>query len=95
MIGAAAQKFRESGFSVVGIGIDSGDKIREYVAKFDVRYDILVAGPETIGLMKQLGNPAGGLPFSVLLDRQGRIAGRKLGPYRGGELEGVVEPLLR
>jgi thiol-disulfide isomerase/thioredoxin len=95
LIGAAAQKYREKGFSAIGIGIDNGDKIREFAAKFSVQYDFLVSGPEAVELMKRLGNPAGGLPFSVLLDRRGRIAERKLGPFRAGELEGVVEPLLR
>lgn len=95
LIGAAAQRYRENGFSAVGIGIDSGDKIRDFAAKFSVRYDLLVSGPEGIELMKRLGNPSGGLPFSVLLDRQGKVVGKKLGAFRTGELEGVVEPLLR
>ena len=95
LISAAAQKYRENGFSAVGIGIDHVDKIRDFAVKYAVRYDLLVSGPEAVELMKRLGNPAGGLPFSVLLDRQGRIAQRKLGPFLAGELEGIVEPLLR
>ena len=95
LISAAARKYRENGFSTVGIGIDNVDKIREFAAKFSVQYDLLVSGPESIELMKRLGNPAGGLPFSVLLDRQGRIAERKVGPFQAGELSRVVEALLR
>jgi hypothetical protein len=92
LLGAATQKL---GFSVVGIGIDSADKIHEFAANVGVRYELLVAGPEAIALMKALGNTSGGLPFSVFLDRRGGVALRKLGPLSGPELEGVVLPLLR
>jgi thiol-disulfide isomerase/thioredoxin len=86
---------RKYGFSGVGIGVDSAAKIREFVANVGVKYEMLIAGPEAIPLMKELGNPSGGLPFSVLLDWHGRLAGRKLGPFVGPELEGMVVPLLR
>jgi hypothetical protein len=56
---------------------------------------MLVAGLEAIQLMKDLGNPSGGLPFSLVLDRRGRLAQRRLGPLVGVELEGIVAPLLR
>ncbi|HUQ24607.1 MAG TPA: TlpA disulfide reductase family protein [Burkholderiales bacterium] len=86
---------RKHAFSTVGIGIDSVAKIREFVANFSIRYEMLVSGMEAVPLMKALGNPGGGLPFSLLLDRSGRIAGRKLGPFDQRELEGMIAPLLR
>jgi thiol-disulfide isomerase/thioredoxin len=92
ILDAAAQKY---GFSAVGIGIDSAAKIREFASKYGIRYEMLVAGLEAIQLMKDLGNPSGGLPFSLVLDRRGRLAQRRLGPLVGVELEGIVAPLLR
>jgi peroxiredoxin len=92
LLDAASAKF---GLSVVGIGIDSADKIREFIAKIGVRYETLVAGAAAIELMKGLGNSPGGLPFTLIIDRAGRIASRKLGPLGRAELEGIVAPLLR
>jgi thiol-disulfide isomerase/thioredoxin len=92
ILDAAAQKY---GFSAVGIGIDSAVKIREFASNYGIRYEMLVAGAGAIQLMKDLGNSLGGLPFSLLLDRRGRVAYRKLGPLVGAELEGIVSPLLR
>ncbi len=92
LLGATAQKL---GFSAVGIGIDSADKIREFAANYGIRYEQLVAGADAIPLMKALGNAGGGLPFSLLLDRRGGLGQRKLGPLSGPELEGIVGPLLR
>lgn len=92
ILDAMAQKYA---FPVVGIGIDSAAKVREFVANYSIRYEMLIAGAEAIQLMKETGNPAGGLPFSLLLDRSGRIVRRKLGALDQPELEGIVTPLLR
>lgn len=92
LLDAAASKF---GLSVVGIGIDHASKIREFVANIGVRYEMLVAEVQAIDLMRALGNASGGLPFTVVLDRAGRIAARKLGPLSAEELQGFVTPLLR
>lgn len=92
LLDAAGRKF---GIPVVGIGIDQVDKIRQFAANVSVRYEVLVAGQEGIQLMRDLGNPAGGLPFTLALDRRGRIAGRKLGALSEAELEGMLKPLLR
>ena len=92
ILDAAARKYS---FSAVGIGIDSAVKISEFAANYGIRYEMLVAGVEAIQLMKNLGNPSGGLPFSLVLDRRGRVAHRKLGPLAEAELEGIVTPLLR
>ncbi|MEA3191816.1 MAG: hypothetical protein QOD26_149 [Betaproteobacteria bacterium] len=92
VLDAVAQKY---GFSAVGIGIDSVSKIRDFVANYALRYEMLVAGAEAVQLMKDLGNPSGGLPFSLLLDRSGRLSSRKLGAFDRRELEGMVTPLLR
>jgi len=92
ILDAAARKY---GFSAVGIGIDSASKVQEFAANYAIRYEMLVAGLDAIQLMKDLGNTSGGLPFSLLLDRRGRVAYRKLGPLTAPDLEGIVTPLLR
>jgi len=91
---AAKQHHARKGFEVIGIGIDNAAKISDFAAKFLINYQLLVADADAIGLMRQLGNPAGALPYTVLLDRNGAIAHRKLGAFRKEELERVLAGLL-
>ena len=86
---------RKYAVSVVGIGIDSAAKIREFVSNIGVRYEILVGDPSALTLVKELGNRSGGLPFTLVLDRAGRVAHRKLGAYSEPELDGIVTSLVR
>ena len=91
---AAKQQWASRGFEVVGIGIDSADKIREFSITYKVNYPVLVADGSALQLLRRLGNQAGGLPYSVVLDRTGSIAQRHLGALTAAELSRVVESLF-
>lgn len=92
---AAKQQYASKGVEVVGIGIDSADKIGEFAAIYGVNYPILVADAKAIELMRNLGNTAGGLPYTAFINRRGALARRKLGPLARAELQEVLDGLLR
>jgi len=89
------QKYRERGLEVVGIGIDNAAKIRQFTSEFMISYPVLVGDSGGIELMRKLGNREGGLPFTVVLDRHGAIAYRRLGLLKRGDLQAALEPLVR
>ena len=92
---STSKKHAAAGLEVVGIAIDTVDKIREYAAKFGISYPVLVGDMRAIDLLRKIGNPAGALPYTVTLDRSGALAARKLGAYKPAELEQVLAPILR
>jgi thiol-disulfide isomerase/thioredoxin len=88
-------KYRDRGVDVVGIGVDKLPNIREFAANLKITYPLLVGDMRALDLMRRLGNEAGALPFTAILDGQGVVTYRKLGAFREGELEPVLAPLLR
>ena len=70
------------GGAVVGIGIDTPSAIRAFVARHGFSYPLLMGGVEGTELARQLGNPTGALPFTVVIDAKGRVIERKLGRIR-------------
>ncbi|MBC3884219.1 TlpA family protein disulfide reductase [Undibacterium griseum] len=64
---------------IVGLGIDSPSNISEFAKKYSISYPLLVAGLEGSELSRQLGNLAGGLPFTVLITPDGKVAKSYLG----------------
>ena len=92
---AAQQQHSSSMVQIVGIGIDHADKIVEFAAQLKITYPLLVADSTALDTMKQLGNRSGGLPFTVVLDRRGVVAKTRLGALKPGELDLILEPLLR
>jgi peroxiredoxin len=70
------------GVQVVGIGIDTPANVAQFVKRMQVSYPLVVAGIEGAELARQFGNASGALPYTVLIDRQGRVVHRILGRVR-------------
>ena len=75
---------------VVGIGIDSPSNIKAFAEKGQYPYPLLVAGFGGTELSKQLGNQSGALPYTVVIDGEGRVIERKLGRIKLEELRSTV-----
>lgn len=74
------------GWVVVGLAIDQPTAVRNFLSRTPVGFPIGLAGLEGGELMKQLGNAAGALPFTVVFGRDGRILQRKMGKVTPAEL---------
>ncbi|MEI2415200.1 TlpA disulfide reductase family protein [Orrella sp. JC864] len=81
---ALQKKFPQVRF--VGIGIDTAENIRAFTEKVQVSYPLLVAGHQGIDIVRSLGNSAGGLPFTVVFDADGRVNRRILGQVKPDDL---------
>jgi thiol-disulfide isomerase/thioredoxin len=92
---AARQKYGPKGVEIVGIAIDSAAKVREFSSSFNISYPILLAEAGGLDLMRQLGNNTGGLPYTVVADRQGTPVQRKLGAFKGADLDSILAPMVQ
>ena len=73
------REFSAKGWKVVGLAVDGPTPVREFLAKVQVGLDIGLAGFGGTELAQTLGNTVGGLPFTVLIDAQGRVRHRIMG----------------
>lgn len=81
-----AQAHAAQGWQVLGLAIDQRSAVQQFLGKTPVRFPIALAGAEGTQWVRELGNPAGGLPFTAVFDAQGRLVQRKLGPTDQEEL---------
>ena len=70
---------RAKNISFIGIGIDSPDAMTEFAKIYQITYPLYVGGISGTQLMTDLGNKAGGLPFTVILNKSGDV----VKTYRG------------
>ena len=80
------REFGPRGWQVLGLAIDGPTPVREFLARVKVGFPTVLAGLEGTELVNQLGNPQGGLPFSVMIDAAGRVMQRKMGETHFDEL---------
>lgn len=64
-------QYGKDGFQIIGVGIDDPDKIKNFTRTLEINYPVLLATSSTI--MADWGNSERVLPYSVLIDRDGRI----------------------
>jgi thiol-disulfide isomerase/thioredoxin len=75
------------GWQVVGLAVDNLAPVREFLGKRPVSFAVGLAGMEGVALSRTLGNAGGALPFSVVFDRTGHVAQRKLGVIQPEDLQ--------
>ena len=79
------------GLAVVGVAIDEGgpEKVRKFVDDFGVPYPVV--RPERLSQMEY---GMAGVPTTVLVDREGRVAKTYVGAVRQADFATDVETLL-
>ena len=82
----------DAGVHVVGIALDDAAAVRAFLQRVPVEYRIALdtPGPRDSGV--QFGNPRGVLPYTVLLDADGRVLKQRIGPFAHGEIDGWAAP---
>ena len=78
----------------VGIGVDTVDNIRQFVDKVRVSYTLLTVGNAGVAMMRALGNPTGGLPFTVMLDAEGNMIDTILGQVKSADLRARITSIV-
>lgn len=87
-------RFKEKGVVVIGIALDNADKVRAFIRKMGVDYPTVYGGTSAIQIGRDLGNDVGAVPFTVILDRDGRIVETIKGDTPDGKLEALLAPLV-
>ena len=80
------RNFASQGWQVVGLAVDAPTPVREFLQRTPVHFPIGLAGLTGTELGLALGNTQGGLPFSVVIGRTGKLLWRKLGASSYDEL---------
>ncbi len=95
-LAAAHDKYAKQGLVVVGIALD--DKVeatKDFAKAYEMRYTGLLAKEGGIALMQATGNPKAVVPFTLVIDRQGKVVGSKLGAMNHDEIEVAAAKLLK
>lgn len=85
---------RHPGLSVLGLAIDTRVNVERFLQKVPVTYPLLLTGTQGIPLMRELGNKGGGLPFTLLFDRNGRVADSVMGELEPEDIQARLTRIL-
>jgi thiol-disulfide isomerase/thioredoxin len=90
------RKAHKGKLEVLGIGIeDKADAAKEFAKAYEMDYPVFVAREKGIPLMLALGNTKGGLPFTIVIDRNGQVVQKKMGIMKKADLDAAAELALK
>jgi thiol-disulfide isomerase/thioredoxin len=88
------EKYGARGLQIVGVAIDKKEDIASFRDFNFISYPLLYGQEEVLKLMASYGNRIGSLPYSVVIGRDGKVLGRKVGAYGHAELDALLDSLL-
>jgi thiol-disulfide isomerase/thioredoxin len=92
----AIRRANKGKLEVLGIGIeDKADAAKEFAKAYEMDYPVFVAREKGIPLMQALGNTKGGLPFTIVIDRNGQVVQKKMGIMKKADLDAAAELALK
>lgn len=92
-------EYRRNGITILGLAVEEPqyrEAVRDFATAYDVNYPVFLTGTEKgIELMAALGNEKSGLPFTVVIDRHGKLVAQKLGAMSKNEMEAAIKQALQ
>ena len=87
-------QYGQRGLQFIGIAVDERDVVQDYADVMGINYPILFGELDAIEVGKAYGNRFGALPFTVVVNRQGKVAFTKQGELSRDEAEHIILSLL-
>ncbi|MDR3430119.1 TlpA disulfide reductase family protein [Silvimonas sp.] len=78
----------------VGVAIDEIAPVTQFTKQYQVTYPTLLGDGDALELMSKLGNVQGALPFTVVIDPQGKITVKDLGRVKPDAMKKTLDGLL-
>lgn len=80
------RKNKANGWQVIGLAVDKLAPVQAFLQKMPLDFPVGMAGLAGAELSRAMGNVAGGLPFSLVLGRDGMVLQRKMGRLTEADL---------
>lgn len=83
------------GFEVIGVAIDRADPVQDFIDEIGVQYPILLAELEGLKIMQAYGNQLTTLPYTVIIDQNGKIVKTFRTEVNKQDILAIIQPLLK
>lgn len=90
----AQTKYGSKGLQFVGIALDNPQQVTDFVQEFGINYPILIGNANQSEALRKLGNPGGGLPYTLIYSRNGQLLEKIIGGLDQARLERLIAPLI-
>jgi peroxiredoxin len=84
----------QNNVTVLGVAVDEVDAVKAYVTKTPVTFPIVASEEKGMELARDLGNDFGWLPYTIIIDRDGKVAKIMYGKMEKAKLQTEINTLI-
>lgn len=88
------EQYGEKGLQVVGVAVDNREAIRDFAERLGVGYPVLYGVEAAMDVAASYGDKQGTLPYTAVIDRDGRIHQVFRKELERADIESTVDSLL-
>jgi thiol-disulfide isomerase/thioredoxin len=85
------ERYAKAGVQFLGLAVDEKEAVSLYARETGFNYPLLLASEQAGGLFMATGNELGGLPYTVVYDRQGKEILSHAGLLDEARLDGLLK----
>lgn len=87
-------RYRAQGVQFIGIALEEAESVRQFSQEHGINYPLLVGENEAAQVAAEMGNDMGVLPYTLIVDRSGKIRFVRFGEIEKATLEAELAKLI-
>jgi thiol-disulfide isomerase/thioredoxin len=88
-------KQRSKGLAMVGVALEENTlNVKDFATAYKMDYLVLLAKDKGLGMMQALGNNRAVLPYTIAIDRSGKVVDKKIGVLKNGDLDRMLSLVM-
>jgi len=88
------EKYAGQGLQFVGLAVDTPEEVKNFLKKMPLKYPTLVGEDDAMDIAKIYGNNIGAIPYTVMINRSGKIAFTRKGDMKKAEAEKIFSAMM-
>ena len=88
------EQYRARGVQIVGVAIDQKERVAPYAKDMGMNYPVVLGGLETLEFARLLGNQRSVLPYTLAVDRGGKVIFSQVGVLKPEKLAALLAAAL-
>lgn len=83
------EKYQDHGLQFLGLAVDSPDNVKAFLTQLPLNFPTLVGEDDAMQIASIYGNNIGALPYTVIINRSGKIIFTRKGDIKQAEAEKI------
>ena len=88
------EKYADQGLQFLGLAVDTPEEVKKFLQELPLNYPTLVGEDEAMDIARIYGNNIGALPYTVIINRSGKIVFTRKGDMKKAEAEKIFSSMF-